>query len=254
MKNKIFTLPRLDRKGKIVRNLVLTLAFLGVLWAGMGYPLPTAEMEFHRLERSNLRQPSDIQGIVDTRYERWVVASYQDQVILWRDGGTSLEYWPRAAEGATLVPVPENRLDMGEIWVVAADVPEGTASARLELTVRCWYRRDDVGWSFDNQAEQPGGRPPLTERWEKTYSAQGQLLEDGAVLFRVAAEEEMWEVQNLEKAILDSACQWKIYWMEQDQRDVDCHMEAVFYDRADRELGRAELATTEQGGAPWTGN
>ena len=208
---------KLSHGAKLARNLSLCL-LLGVLvWGLLGFSAPTVRGRFRLAEGAN-----------------------------WAG--------PRAEEGATLVPRPGPWLDREEVWVVAADVPEGTASARLELTVRCWYRRDGDGWSFDNQAELPWGGPPLTERWEKTYSAQGQLLEDGAVLFRVAAEEKMWEVQNLEKAILDSACQWKIYWMEQDQRDVDCHMEAVFYDRADRELGRAQLATTEQGGAPWTGN
>lgn len=245
---------KLSHGAKLARNLSLCL-LLGVLvWGLLGFSAPTVRGRFRLAEGANWAGPADIQGIFEADYGPCVVACCEDQVILWQDGRASPDYWPRAEEGATLVPRPGPREHREEVWVVAADVPEGTASARLELTVRCWYRRDDVGWSFDNQAEQPGGRPPLTERWEKTYSAQGQLLEDGAVLFRVAAEEEMWEVQNLEKAILDSACQWKIYWMEQDQRDVDCHMEAVFYDRADRELGRAQLDTTEQGGAPWTGN
>lgn len=181
------------------------------------------------------------------------MASCQDKVILWRDGGTDLEYWPRAEERATLVPVPESRLAQGELWVAAADVPEGTASARLELTVSCWYRRNSDGWTIDSQVEQPGG-VSLTDRWEKTYSAQGRLLKDGAVLFHVAPEEENWENQDIERLILSYAYEWDLYWAEQDRRAVDCRMEAVFYDRAGRELGRAQLATTEQGGAPWTGN
>lgn len=94
----------------------------------------------------------------------------------------------------------------------------------------------------------------LTERWEKTYSAQGECLEDGAVLFHVAPEGENWENRTMEELILSHAYEWDLYWAEQNRRAVDCHMEAVFYDRAGRELGRAQLATTEQGGAPWTGN
>ena len=64
MKSRRFILPRLGRKGKIVRNLALTLAFLGALWVGMGYPLP-AEMEFHRLERSSLLRPSEVVARVE---------------------------------------------------------------------------------------------------------------------------------------------------------------------------------------------
>lgn len=244
---------KLSHGVKLARNLFLIL-ILGVLvWGLTGFSAPTVRGRFRMAEQANWAGPSDIQGIVDTRYDRWVVASCQDKVILWRDGGTDLEYWPRAEEGTTLVPVPESRLAQGELWVAAADVPEGTASAQLELTVSCWYRRNADGWTIDSQVEQPGG-VSLTERWEKTYSAQGRLLEDGAVLFHAAAEEENWENQDIERLILSYAYEWDLYWAEQDRRAVDCRMEAAFYDEAGRELGRAQLATTEQGGAPWTGN
>ena len=243
----------LPHGAKLARNLFLIL-ILGVLvWGLTGFSAPTVRGRFRMAEQANWAGPSDIQGVFESRYDRWVVASCQDQVILWRDGGTSLEYWPRAEEGTTLVPVPESRLAQGELWVAAADVPEGTASAQLELTVSCWYRRNADGWTIDSQVEQPGG-VSLTDRWEKTYSAQGRLLEDGAVLFHVAPEEENWENQDIERLILSYAYEWDLYWAEQDRRAVDCRMEAVFYDEAGRELGRAQLATTEQGGAPWTGN
>lgn len=243
----------LPHGAKLVRNLILLL-LLGVLvWGLTGFSAPTVRDRFRMAEGANWAGPSDVQGVVDTRYDRWVVASCQDQLIVWRDGGTDLEYWPRAEEGTTLAPVPERRVDMGEVWVAAADVPEGTASAQLELTVRCWYRRNADGWTIDSQPEQPDG-VSLTERWEKTYSAQGECLEDGAVLFHVAPEGENWENRTMEELILSHAYEWDLYWAEQNRRAVDCRMEAVFYDRAGQELGRAQLATTEQGGAPWTGN
>ena len=45
----------------------------------------------------------------------------------------------------------------------AVNLPEGTASARLELTVGCWYKRNGTnGWTFDSRAEQPGDMPQLT--------------------------------------------------------------------------------------------
>ena len=243
----------LSHGGKLARNLLLVL-FLGVLvWGLTGFSAPTVRGRFRMAERANWAGPSDLQGVFDSAYDRWVAAACEDQVILWRDGESSLEYWPRAEEGPTLVPVPEPRLARGEVQIVAADVPEGTTSARLELTVRCWYRRNADGWTFDSQAEQPSG-VSLTEQREKTYSAQGQLLEDGAVLFHVAPEGENWENRTMEELILSHAYEWDLYWAEQSRRGVDCRMEAVFYDRAGRELGRAQLATTEQGGAPWTGN
>lgn len=234
----------LPHGAKLARNLILLL-LLGVLvWGLTGFSAPTVRGRFRMAEQANWAGPSDVQGVVDTRYDRWVVASCQDQLIVWRDGGTDLEYWPRAEEGTTLAPVPERRVDMGEVWVAAADVPEGTASAQLELTVRCWYRRNADGWTIDSQPEQPDG-VSLTERWEKTYSAQGQHLEDGAFLFEVAAEEEWWESGSPEKLVLSYADEWDLYWSGTDRRAVDCAMEAVFYDEAGRELGRASLSTPE---------
>ena len=87
--------------------------------------------------------------------------------------------------------------------------------------------------------------PPLTQRWEKTYSAQGQPLEDGAFLFEVAAEEMDRESGSPEALVLGYADEWDLYWREPDSRAVDCAMEAVFYDEAGRELGRASLSTPE---------
>ena len=199
--------------------------------------------------------PSDIQGFFDRRYDRWIVAVCEDQVILWQDGETSLEYWPRAEEGITLVPVPERQSAQGEVWVTAVDVPEGTASARLKLTVSCWYQRSaSGGWTFNSRAERPGDMPPLTRQWKKTYFADGELMEDGAFLFHVAAEEERWESGTPEKLILSHAYEWKLYWYEQERRAVDCTMEAVFYGEDGQMLEKATLATTKLGGGPWMGN
>ncbi|MGI5962246.1 MAG: hypothetical protein ACOX7N_00855 [Lawsonibacter sp.] len=53
-------LPHLGRKGKTVRNLLLTVIFAIFIWGQYGYPLPTAKMEFRRLERTYLLEPSEI--------------------------------------------------------------------------------------------------------------------------------------------------------------------------------------------------
>lgn len=137
--------------------------------------------------------------------------------------------------------------------MAAADVPEGTAAAGLELTVGCWYQKNGTsGWSFSSQPEQPGDLPPLTQQWEKTYSAAGELLQDGAVLFHIAVEEEPDEGGPPEDLILSDTGEWDLYWSEPKRRGVDCAMEAVFYDAEGQELERAALATTEEGGGPWT--
>ena len=237
--------PRLRRGGKILRNLLLTLMLAVFLWGLNDFRVPGFRWQFRMVEQANWADPLDIQGEFESEHDRWIVASGQGQLVFWREGRSWLEYWPRVAEGPSLAPVPESRSAQGVVQVVAADVPEGTASARLELTVSCWYQRNGSnGWTFDSQAQQPGDMPPLTQRWEKTYSAQGQLLEDGAFLFEVAAEEER-ESGSLEALVLSQVYAWDLYWREPKGRAVDCIMEAVFYDQTGRELGQAGLSTPE---------
>ncbi len=52
--------PRLGRGGKTVRNLLLALALAVLVWAQYGCPLPTAELEFRRMERIHLLPRSEI--------------------------------------------------------------------------------------------------------------------------------------------------------------------------------------------------
>ena len=55
-----FSRPRLGRGGRTVRNLLLTAALALMIWGQYGCPLPTAEMEFRRLERQYLLPRSEI--------------------------------------------------------------------------------------------------------------------------------------------------------------------------------------------------
>ena len=100
----------------------------------------------------------------------------------------------------------------------------------------CQQGQFPPGWTFSSQPEQPGDLPPLTQQWEKTYSAAGELLKDGAVLFHIAVEEDQDEGGPPEDLILSDTDEWDLYWSGLDRRGVDCAMEAVFYDAEGREL------------------
>lgn len=52
--------PRLGRREKIWVNLLASALAACLLWAAVGYPLPTAELELRRWERANLLQRSEI--------------------------------------------------------------------------------------------------------------------------------------------------------------------------------------------------
>ena len=52
--------PRLSRGQKTVRNFLLCIPILIGFWGLFGYPLPTAEMEFRRMERTRLLPRSEL--------------------------------------------------------------------------------------------------------------------------------------------------------------------------------------------------
>ena len=60
MKKFQFHLPRLRRRGKIVRNLLVTLFLLTLIWGQFLCPLFWPEWEFRRAERRLLLPPSEI--------------------------------------------------------------------------------------------------------------------------------------------------------------------------------------------------
>lgn len=79
-------LPRLSRGKKLVLNLVVTALAGGWLWGLAGYPLPTAELEFRRLERQCLVPRSELvfAATAPERYE--YVASPNDKTVTALDG------------------------------------------------------------------------------------------------------------------------------------------------------------------------
>lgn len=248
MAKRRIRLPRLSRGWRTVRNLAVVLVCLYVLWARAGYPLPTAELEFRRLERENLLGRSEIQGIFEGIYHhRTVFGTQGDQVLVSYYDFRTLEYWSREESGPTLFPASEFNPYPNELQFAAADLPEGTASARLEMTVDCWFAANhDGGRSF---SALEGGYPrddSLTwKQWTRDYQAEGELLKEGGVLFRVPRGDAEGTV-SIERDLFWMLTRQQTFLYQSDEaRGVNCHMEAAFYDEAGRELGRASLATGE---------
>lgn len=251
----------LPRGWRIVRNLAVVLICLYALWARADYPLPTAELEFRRLERQYMLPRAEIQGVVqDAEMKGIVIGTRGDQVILRDTIGPVLVFWPRQEAGPTLVP---RRFTHDESWVAAVDVPEGTESARLALRVSCWYtytqRRDGDRLTF--QADRGGpedwedGTP---QYWEKERLFQGERLKGGAFLFRIWSLDELWPdpgelwsdpdepERSLEQEVLRCVGSWSTYRKDGTRYGAKVEMEAVFYDAAGAELGRAALRSPEE--------
>ena len=70
MKKRRFPLPRLSRRGKIIRNLLLCLPLAVLAWTGSGCPMPTLELEFRQLEGQYLLPPSEILWNTQTEGDR----------------------------------------------------------------------------------------------------------------------------------------------------------------------------------------
>lgn len=208
------SLPRLGRKGKILRNLLLTAVFAACIWGQYGCPMPTAELDFRRLENKYLMEPTQIlfsqSGERDFRGadgtwltlsrtavagvgEHWVALGYQQRA---EGPMNALDLFPLEA-GPTPVPMGELSLwwvpRPGQTAVSSpllfVQVPQGAASGELEVEVTYRDRdrhRDcplfDLGdgvWLGAVDTPEEGYTPDWMEGGTYTlrlYDAQGALL------------------------------------------------------------------------------
>ena len=130
---------RLTYRTKIAGSLLVTLALLFSLWAYYGYPLPTAELEFRRLERQNLLPRSEIvftaprsindlepkNGPAFTLFDRWAVGTRGRRAAVgYLDGKWSqIDVFP-LNDGPSPVPLP-----MGHVsWIERAESERGIDS------------------------------------------------------------------------------------------------------------------------------
>ena len=242
---KKLKLPPLSRGWKIVRNFGVALLILLFVWGLTDFYIHNPVLSFHRAEQANWVGPSEIQSSFRTDRDLWVVGTCSDQVLFHREDSRGFEYWPRQEDGPTIVPAPGHIAVEDTVWVVAVDVPEEAVSARLELTTACYYseevRRDGYSRQYSAEPEPSGGVWKYGEprRWEKSYTAQGEFLDEGGVLFRVVSGDR--DIGSLEQYILSAAYDWDTYTRPRSVRSMDCSMTAVFYDEAGQEVARAEL-------------
>lgn len=147
-------LKNMSRPRKAALNLMLAVVLLFALWAHFDYPLPTAELEFRRAERSNLREPSEIVWRLDRGYDPIsgsmaqladiFVGEWKNEAVAGyvRDpgtGGTYLEVWP-LTDGPSPVPLTypvakqheSGYLHTGNAMLFLR-VPEETAVAQVRV-------------------------------------------------------------------------------------------------------------------------
>ena len=208
---------RLSRGKKLALNLVIILLAGGWLWGLAGWPLPTLEMEFRRLERQYLAPRSEIAyqtgfwntgDVVDVRsrdgrylsvFQPFVVGVAEDRVYsaaLYQPGRNVLTVVP-LGEGPAPVPVDSviaRVPEPGGTWMTGCNllflqIPGETEQAELDIdTVLSGGERfvrhaqeglclEDGLWLFSLD---PGSYPPdWYEGARYTLRLRG---EDGALL------------------------------------------------------------------------
>lgn len=148
---------RMSRGTRLTLNLVLLCVLVVFIWGLLGFSSPTLRGRFRRVAQANWADPLEIQGVLPCDGQRWVLAAGTgsgDPVAGWAGRPGVLA---RDPEWGNAGPVPEMRTAQGEIWVAAADVPAGTASARAGTDSRLLVpeKRD-----FRLDLQQPAGAAP----------------------------------------------------------------------------------------------
>lgn len=233
---------KLGRRGRIFRNFLLAGVLGALIWACAGWPVP-ARWELRRLEREILLSPhSQFQGsIQDSEGEEVLVGLTPRWLVM--GGSGSLYLWPREGDGPVLAPVPGVFGLLGGTRVVAADTPQGTASAQLTLEISYWYASFGGSSSYSSQREDILRSWPesSTEYRARTVTLEGEALEEGAFQF-VLGEEKM---QGTGDFIWSYVADWGLYHGYHWIPPINCRMTAVFYDESGQELDRVELQNAE---------
>ena len=177
----------LSRGGKTVRNLLLA-ALAGVLvWINAGAPLPP-EQEFQRLVQKNfLEDEVQFLGNFETSGLHWGAGLTDQWLVLGALDRRRMELWPREGDGPVVAPAPDDFARWSEIAFVAADAPEGTASAQLTIDLSCWYTHTGTAtngtWSYWASEDQDSGAAPLPPTGRTPILWRGNLWRMGPFYF-----------------------------------------------------------------------
>ncbi|OUQ78372.1 hypothetical protein [Flavonifractor sp. An100] len=252
-----WSLPRLGRKGKILRNLALTLVLVGLVWGALGCPLPPA-LAFRRLELRYLREPSQIVAQVEQNGDPFVVGFTSEEVVLGDLEGGALSFWNWPEEGTGLMVAAGLRnAYVPTTWLLSMDAPEKAVSARLELELSAWMTR--IG--FDGELLVLALPTALDgDYWQEswTYSVEGERLPCGEFLFRIDAQDQTpWQDaprNGVGEQMALAQLSWEsLYtWAEPGgEHNPEFLALATFYDQTGAEVGQARLSPLEntiQGG------
>ena len=187
----------LTRRRRIVLDLLLTAAVLGLTWAWSGWTLP-GEAAFRRLERQNFLSPGEIvfhqpggrdfSGAGRLAKEIYISLGEDWAAVGYLDNQGDYRYMKPVGPGTyTMVPVEAQWM---ELWALEP----GPVVVPLLFPVRDPEGTDALGWgaaALRLPAETAGGVLRLTDREGREHVLTGARCEEGALWF--------WEVNDREK-------------------------------------------------------
>lgn len=252
--------PCLSRAARTGRNLLLAAALAFFLWGSMDFPLPTLELRFRRTEQANWVGPSRIVSGFQADGGRWVAASCEDQLLLWRDGRGWFYYWPRG-EGPSVLPVYSSRPIPKEIWILAVEEPEGAVSARLTARAESWIAitgswGSGTHWNYApdlDSGDWNAGEEPKYYELEFTAAAE-RPEEKGGFLFPLVLETPESEDAlpgtgvtrtDVEQRLLEMMGGWESYRRPAQRVGGVCSLHVEFFDGNGALVGQADLSTPD---------
>lgn len=150
--------PRLGRRGKLGADLLASALAACLLWAAADYPLPTAELEFRRMERTHLMPRNEIVFTNGARSQDGLRLSKSDGSVFALDG-TELHLQGRWVAGtredrAVLACLDD---DSSSRFIRGSSLDGGPALAPLARSDR--YLHHNGYWVSQGPGETPEGHP-----------------------------------------------------------------------------------------------
>lgn len=244
--------PRLNRGQKVIRNVVLTMAMLAVLWGVRGFPAPTTQLAANWAAAAyGLPEPEIL-------YEgQWSESNPRRKTVIlgWGDGRTASAlcgegdlffrriynefYFSEPEEGIALLYTSEwvNPPHTNPTLYIWSDLPEA-ARAEMALRLRGVY---NVGY-----ADESGGisDEEIYYDWDETYSLTAEGNAHGIFPFEIASKyEDMPESDDRPawvhmRAMAEQSSFFDLAGLRDGHGDKDfaAHISVTFYDEAGNAL------------------
>ena len=203
----------LSRPMKVLRNILIAAVIAVPVWGEFGFPLPTAEMEFRRLERMSLLDNNGTLHQFAVAGEKRIISVSSELVNVGLEGSRGLFCYPVKPEGM-LIPVQNVGGGKGEHAVLAVGVAKNAVSARLELELAAgcyeWVTSNNDGKKerviFLGTYHEKDAQKYVYRHFLWNYKIKGEQLDNGLFLFRVYPN---GEIENSITGEVMDLAEWK---------------------------------------------